>query len=739
MKKLIATLLALCMVVSLAPAVLAAGDDSNVRETSFFSDQPHEDTNFEDMAYIPVTEEQFLAAIDDVEALIEADASVQEIEDSFHVVTDLMQALESDLTLLNIKTSIDVTDQESLDLYLSTYDLYLACYDPFIFLIQDILGSKAAEKIISDDLLTQSDIDYYVNYGGMSDEEAALSSQIAALDSMYDQASNSGDFQGMCDAYMKSIELNKALAALYPEYDSYADYAYENVFGRDYSLEEAEAFFTAVKEYIVPLASQLYYIEQYDVMMAPDVARELFYNDYTTGETLDLVRPYIGRISSELLETWDYMVEHGLYDIEARETKYDGGFTTQIPSYGAPFFFNSPGGDFYDFTTIVHEFGHYSNYYWHPHIWNEGSCSYDVAEVHSQALELLFSGFYGEIFGDAANIAQDDLFNNMISNGILNGCLIAELELYAYTTDDVTLDMINEKFIELCKEYGFEPLGDYVFVTIPHMTQSPLYYISYATSDIGALTFWNISQEEGFEAAIDKYLKFMAHPYYDTFQQEFIDVCNVNPMDPAYIAEITENVAEALSVTDRFRDVERMNYFDDVAMGTWYYEDVCLAVELGLMNGRGGDMFAPDSKATRAEAVTVLWNLFENEEPESKDNFADVTTQWYADAANWAGENDIVQGVYGSFNGNANVSREQVAVMICNAAEAMGLDTSVSGTTLTFTDADKIDIWALDEMTWCVEQGFFSGNGNMIYPTAAIRRAELAKVMVAFAELVSAE
>ncbi len=729
MKRLISMLLALCMVLTLAPAVFAAGEDEDVRETDFFEDQPHSDLLFSEMEYKEVTEEQFMTAIDDTEALIEENAAVAKIEDAFHVVTDLLQALESNMTILNIKTSADVTDEESQDLYMATYEVYMECYDPFIALVQDILESKAADKIIKDDMLTQDDIDYYVNYGGMSDEEKALSSQLAALDNEYDQAYFSGDLNAVTKVYMKSIDLNKKLAALYPEYDSYADYAYSAIYGRDYTTQEAREFFDAVKRDLAPLAMKLYFINDLDTQMDPDGSEAILVNDYTTKETLDTVRPYIARLSSELLETWDYMVDHELYDIDDRENKYPGGFTTLISGFGAPFFFNSPYGDLYDFTTIVHEFGHYSNYYWHPHIWNEGVCSFDVAEVHSQALELLFSNFYEDIFGGQAQVAEGYLFSNIFTSGIINGALVGELELYAYETPDVTLDMIDAKYKELCEEYGLS-YGRYNFVTIPHMTRQPMYYISYATSAIGALTFWNISQEEGMEKAVDDYLKFMSLPYYTPFQDEFSEVCGVNPMDPDYIAEIAENVSTAFNVDERFQTVLRLDYFSDVTLDDWFFEDVCSAFEDGLMKGKEEGAFDPNGTLSRAEAATVLWNLDGNTEPKSSGNFTDTEGTWYEDVADWAVDTGILHSLDDHFNGAAPVSREEIAFMIYNYALYTGEDVSVTSTRLNFPDAKDVDSWALVPMVWCVEQGIFQGDGDgALKPDDTITRAAMASVM----------
>ena len=196
-----------------------------------------------------------------------------------------------------------------------------------------------------------------------------------------------------------------------------------------------------------------------------------------------MIEPYIGQLSSEMAEAFAYMRSHGLYDADFSDTKAEAGFTTMLDAYGAPFYFNSPYGDLYDFSTAIHEFGHYNNFYWQKTGWNDGSKSLDIAEVHSQGLELLFTHFYKDIFEDeeAALTVQDYLMLNL-SSALITGCLYDELQQYVYAEEDLTLEKINQEYCRLCKEYGLIPADDertelYSWYQVPHTFTSPCYII----------------------------------------------------------------------------------------------------------------------------------------------------------------------------------------------------------------------------------------------------------------------
>ena len=68
-------------------------------------------------------------------------------------------------------------------------------------------------------------------------------------------------------------------------------------------------------------------------------------------------------------------------------------------------------------------------------------------------------------------------------------------------------------------------------------------------------------------------------------------------------------LAGALAVSASAAFVKTGSYtegqFADVPATEWYASEVASAFELGLMNGTGGGLFAPDGDVTVAEAITM--------------------------------------------------------------------------------------------------------------------------------------
>ena len=779
-KKLIALALIICLTLSLAPMAFAEG-----RETDILTDQPHSDVNYSDMEYTPVTEAEFTAAIDATRALISDAANAEATEEAFDYTVELFMTVRTNLTLLTLRTSQNIDDDESQDLYMAQAALYYDIYDPFIFLVRDILKSPCA-SILDDDGLTQDDKDYYLAYTGTSEEAKALSLERESLGELYwdayydDYTYTYKDVEltaeeaqqyysyglipaddyavimtsierdrnaAMGEVFMQVLDLNTKLAKA-QGYSNYAEYAYEVEYARDYSASDILAFADAVKQYIVPLSDDIYSLYIHDIYELDEYGyMNVYLGDYTGRGTLDAIRPYIGNMSSELLESWDYMVNHGLYDITARDTKEDSGFTTIIPSYGAPFFFNRPSEFLVDFLTVLHEFGHYNNFYYHPSGWNDGRASYDVSEVHSQGMELLFSKYYKNLFGKNADLVQDLLMGRLLGDAIVYGAMCGELELYASSTPDVTLEMVNRKYRELSEEYGFTEPDDpatelYDWIETPHLTVSPMYYISYATSAAGAFTFWLEAKTDGYDAAVDHYLRFVSQSVYSPFLEQFESAGMENPLSPEYIRDLAEALRASLDIDERLDLAVKEELYDDVSADDWFFENVCEATELGLMSGIGNGEFDPDGTSSRAMAAMVLWNLDGNTESTTATSFPDVNeTDWYLSAALWAGESKVINGYGdGTFAGNENVTREQMAVMIYNYAKYCGLDTSVTSTALDFHDASEVHSWALDGMAWCVEHDIFQGTDTgLLQPRQDITRAQLAKVIVTAAHVIYGE
>jgi hypothetical protein len=182
---------------------------------------------------------------------------------------------------------------------------------------------------------------------------------------------------------------------------------------------------------------------------------------------------------------------------------------------------------------------------------------------------------------------------------------------------------------------------------------------------------------------------------------------------------------------------ERTEPFDDVKETDWFYEAVNYVFENGLMNGTAALMFSPDTNLSRAMIVTILWRLEDEPVISGKNAFNDVSTgQWYSDAIEWANANGIVEG-YGNeaFGPNDDITREQLAAILCRYAAWKELDTSKTTDLSVFTDAWQISVFAQDAMKWANAEGFITGRtATTLVPAGTATRAETAVILMRFME-----
>lgn len=171
------------------------------------------------------------------------------------------------------------------------------------------------------------------------------------------------------------------------------------------------------------------------------------------------------------------------------------------------------------------------------------------------------------------------------------------------------------------------------------------------------------------------------------------------------------------------------NPFADVGADAWYYDAVRFVNQNGLMGGAGNGSFAPDVRLSRAMLAQVLYNR-EGQPAVSGGTsaFPDVTPdKWYFNAAYWAFGQGIIKGYdNGLFGPGDDITREQLALMLYRYAGSP----VPPNLQLSFTDADKVSVWARDAVRWAVDQGILKGKGNGIFdPAGKATRAETAQVL----------
>ena len=328
-------------------------------------------------------------------------------------------------------------------------------------------------------------------------------------------------------------------------YDTYSDYAYEAVYGRDFTPQDTEKLYGPIKDSALLLLEDCWYAQYEDVSEA--VSQD-------TEELLDQVQSCVEDMDRELGETFSYMRRMGLYDVDwsGENGSRSGSFTIDMPYYGDAFVFVTKDSGFQDFFSLTHEFGHFAASCKEDTPWLYQAGYTDVCEIQSQGLELLMLHYKDSLFGELAADAQLQNVGNAVDS-IVVGALLDEFETWVYDQPALSLEEANRKFGQINEEYDqwyFTNDQDglcYSWVNIGHLFQNPLYYISYATSAYPALELWLDSQSD-WQGAVDRYMELSALGVSQPYQMA-VDTCGLGSIfQENAIGQMTEQVGKALNL-----------------------------------------------------------------------------------------------------------------------------------------------------------------------------------------------
>lgn len=545
-----------------------------------------EGTRFEDMEYEHYDPEAFYAQVSELRALAD-DGDLEGVCAQYDLLYREFCYVDSLYVLADIQYCADLTssywNEESLytaELWSETSDaLSEACR----YVLESSLGEGFAEHVGPEyaavletyEPLTDREAELYRREAELINEYYALSNT-AYEDAVYTylgrdwtwdmlsgyrgDALYADDYEGYLEVYygldkyandllgpifLELLTIRTEMAELLG-YDSYADYAYECVYGRDFTTRDAQALCDAVK----PLAADYY--------------EDLYYSDiwYAYGEvspTMDaeaLLDAFGGTISlfgPELEEAFAYLEEYGLYLISDSPTSQTGAYTTELPYYHSPFLYIGMEGDCYDFSTLTHEFGHFADAYYTP-IPNVlvSVGSYDLFEIHSTGLEVLYTEVYDQVFESGADVARFITLAGQIES-VIDGCIMDEFQRRVYAQPDMTLEEINRLYSDICEDYGvYQPMAEeYSWVYVSHNFEAPLYYLSYAVSSLAALQLWTAAQED-VDAAVTSYLAILGQGAYDDGYKQVLKNAGLRLFTEANaVEEICRPVLDELERLDR--------------------------------------------------------------------------------------------------------------------------------------------------------------------------------------------
>lgn len=162
--------------------------------------------------------------------------------------------------------------------------------------------------------------------------------------------------------------------------------------------------------------------------------------------------------------------------------------------------------------------------------------------------------------------------------------------------------------------------------------------------------------------------------------------------------------------------------------GHWGKDSIDRWTSVGVLNGKGEGVFDPDGSMTRAEFAQMLANMLGYSKKSAAGTFGDVAADaWYADAILKLAAAGVMTGDgAGNANPNAQITREEAAVMLCRAFSIQ----PKPGASLDFADADSVSGWARDAVATLAELGMMNGVGNnQVAPQLNINRASVATLV----------
>lgn len=208
---------------------------------------------------------------------------------------------------------------------------------------------------------------------------------------------------------------------------------------------------------------------------------------------------------------------------------------------------------------------------------------------------------------------------------------------------------------------------------------------------------------------------------------------NVNPV----FVKVEENDPYSTVVPDTIPNVDgtspnygnmvintaAMNY-SDVNAGDWFYNNVKFCHERYLLNntGEADGKFEPNTASTRATVWTALSRLAGRNTITQGDN-------WYDRAQIWAKGKGITDGE----RPMDSMTREEFVTMLWRYDGNKYVQNNALGQ---FNDGTSVSWWATEAVKWAVATGLLNGSNGSLNPQSNVTRAEVAAVLQRYVQSV---
>lgn len=546
---------------------------------------------------------QAAVLIDQVKSSDSADAEIVAVNQ----MSDLMSSVETMMTLASIRHSIDTKDDfyEKEDQYWNEYlplyqeidtNFYRAVtnsryYDdikrtfPKTFIKHMQYELQSFDKSVIDLLQKENQLssDYQkliasaqIDYDGQKLNLSQFGPYLQDTDRSIRKSASDAQWSFFEEHEQKIDELYDQLVKTRNQiakklgFKDFVELGYVRMKRYDYNREMVEVYRNQVLEYVVPVTTDLAEkqakriglksMKHYDTPL-----QFLNGNPVPKGNSDDIIdqgRKMYHELSSQTKEFIDFMFDHNLVDLLAKEGKASGGYCTYLPDFESPFIFANFNGTSGDIDVLTHEAGHAFQVFQSRWI-NQPEIvfpTYESCEIHSMSMEFFTYPWMELFFKDQTEKYKFDHLSSAL-RFLPYGVLVDHFQHEVYENPELTPDERKAVWRRLERQYlperdfsesEFLEKGTFWYRQ-GHIFDSPFYYIDYTLAQICALQFWKRALVDEDDQAWNDYLEICRVGGTQSFL-EIIETAHLrSPFEEGSLRGVVETIASELDKVDDTR------------------------------------------------------------------------------------------------------------------------------------------------------------------------------------------
>lgn len=326
--------------------------------------------------------------------------------------------------------------------------------------------------------------------------------------------------QKLDDIYDKMVQV-RSLIAKKLGYDNFVQLGYDRLGRTDYNSSDVKTYRDQILEDVVPLVNELSKRQGKRIQVKNPKSYDLTLSFLTGNPTpkgdskwqLDIAKNMYEEMSPETGKFINFMIEHELLELEAKEGKAGGGYCTYFPSYKSPFIFANMNGTSGDVDVLTHEAGHaFQVFSSRDNIPSYRWPTLEAAEIHSMSMEFFAWPWINHFFQeDTKKYKFSHLAGSMTF--LPYGVAVDEFQHGIY--ENPTMSKEDRKLLWRNTEQKYLPFKDYdddaflekgtFWYRQGHIFGVPFYYIDYTLAQVCAFQYW-IKSQENHKAALKEYI-----------------------------------------------------------------------------------------------------------------------------------------------------------------------------------------------------------------------------------------